>query len=916
MKYECGNQRRREVVKALGTLNGIDYLEVIDHDAPSDDLRQRTLVLRLLRPTTTLTADQVQITGGDRVPTVAVEWVARADDLPAGEDASLVDGLVPHDEFWLIRTEQYGDHSTYTLALVAGASDTSAPDGFDPRLVSVDFSFKVECPSDLDCATCRPAGMARVPAPELDYLAKDYSGFRRLMLDRLNLISPDWRERNAADVGVAVVETLAYVADQLSYRQDAIATEAYLGTARRRTSLRRHARLVDYRIDDGVNALAWVQLTASQDGLVAPKGLQVLTAVPGTGPRIAPGTPEFRDALERGAEVFETTEDVRLYAGHERLEFYTWGARDCCLPAGATGATLAGDWPRLKAGDVLVFVEAIGPRTGRAEDADPLHRWAVRLLDVRPGEDPSGGLFLEPPTGDAVPVTEIAWEPEDALPFDLCLSALAPADGSEAGESGEELRMVSVALGNIVLADHGRTLDDDALGTVPESHLTWAPGEGDCDDQAAAIPPRYSPRLAEAPLTHVRPGALAPIAAITMTDSIRDDLDDGLFSTAIQHLLQSAGILLIAGPVSVQGGDGDWSVSDGAHAFRLLEVDGNLQVHASTMPVTRVALADGESIRPAIALTSTRDERSEAWTPRLDLLASSGDAREFVVEVEHDGSAALRFGDDIYGKRPEPGTAFVARYRVGNGAAGNVGREAIAHLVTDDARLEHVSNPLPAFAGRDPEGAEDIRRNAPEAFRVQRRAVTEADYASVAGRFTDAQRANATFRWTGSWHTVFITVDRLSARTVDPDYEADLRTYVDEYRMAGHDIEVDDPRHIALEVELDVCVCADYFRAHVKESLLRELSSGWGIDGQPALFHPDRFTFGQPVYLSDIYAAAQAVPGVESVVVRTFQRLHAPDPRPLDEGVLEMGRLEIAQLANDPNFPERGLLRLNVEGGK
>src|SRR5690606_6031678 len=105
-------------------------------------------------------------------------------------------------------------------------------------------------------------------------------------------------------------------------------------------------------------------------------------------------------------------------------------------------------------------------------------------------------------------------------------------------------------------------------------------------------------------------------------------------------------------------------------------------------------------------------------------------------------------------------------------------------------------------------------------------------------------------------------------------------------------------------------------RAHVQEALVRALGGGWGPDGQPALFHPDRFTFGQAVYLSDIYAAAHAVEGVESVTVRTFQRLHEPDPRPIEEGVLTMGRLEIARLENNPNFPERGLMVLDVEGGK
>ena len=36
------------------------------------------------------------------------------------------------------------------------------------------------------------------------------------------------------DVGVMLVDLLAYVGDQLSYYQDAVATEAYLGTARQR----------------------------------------------------------------------------------------------------------------------------------------------------------------------------------------------------------------------------------------------------------------------------------------------------------------------------------------------------------------------------------------------------------------------------------------------------------------------------------------------------------------------------------------------------------------------------------------------------------------------------------------------------------------------------------------------------------
>jgi len=87
-------------------------------------------------------------------------------------------------------------------------------------------------------------------------------------------------------------------------------------------------------------------------------------------------------------------------------------------------------------------------------------------------------------------------------------------------------------------------------------------------------------------------------------------------------------------------------------------------------------------------------------------------------------------------------------------------------------------------------------------------------------------------------------------------------------------------------------------------------------DGGLGTFHPDNFTFGQPVYASRIVAAAQAVEGVDSVRLDRFERLADPDPATLEQGVIPMGRLEIAQLANDPNYRDRGRLRLSSGGGQ
>jgi hypothetical protein len=96
----------------------------------------------------------------------------------------------------------------------------------------------------------------------------------------------------------------------------------------------------------------------------------------------------------------------------------------------------------------------------------------------------------------------------------------------------------------------------------------------------------------------------------------------------------------------------------------------------------------------------------------------------------------------------------------------------------------------------------------------------------------------------------------------------------------------------------------------------RALSADLLPDGRPGLFHPDNFSFGQPVYGSRVIAAAQSVQGVATVTLRKFQRLVAPSSTSLSMGVIPIGRLEIARLENSLNFPEHGVLRLALSGGK
>lgn len=928
-RASCCHQRRLRAIAEAGVRNGIEYVEVRDRDEADPGLRQRTLYVRLLQPVPAgLGGGNVTITGGERVPEVAVTWAAPADALPASvsppQQAELVAGLADPQRVLVVRTDARGDFSRYTLRLVAGAGSDAPPAGFDPMLTEVDLSFKVECPSDFDCALHEHCPPTAADPPPIDYLARDYEGLRRQMLERISLLSPGWATRNPADVGVTLVELLAYVADELSYRQDAITTEAYLGTARSRISLRRHARLVDFRVHEGCNARAWVRLGTDEPSLELPAGTTLLSRVPQLPPHLEPGSRDHERALAADPVVFQTVDDAVLHADQDELLFWTWGQEHCCLPRGATSATLYGAPASLRAGDLLVLAETRSPTTlaealadpalteeealARATaDADPERRHAVRLVDVRTTEDPSGGLF-DPATdpADPVPVTEITWARADALPFPLCLDAGGPEWPT------------AHAWGNVVLADHGRGVAAEELPVVPAPTLTRvaAGRTAHCDDdQGVPVPVRYRPTLAQRPLTHGTAEPPPVAFEATVTAALEAELGSAAFGPALQALLAGHGLFLGASATAVRGTAPRWSLGDGTTVVRLDRDGDTLRAVVDPAAAAAATTVDPRAAMPAIRLVSDPATAAAPWTPRRDLLASGPGHRVFTVESEHDGTTQLRFGDDQHGQRPDPGTTFVASYRVGNGVDGNLGAGALAHVVTMVAGVTSVDNPLPATGGVDPESAEQVRRDAPQAFRVQQRAVTEEDYAEVAERMDGVERATATMRWTGSWHTVFVTADRAGGEPVDPPFERALRDHLERFRMARHDLEVDGPRFVPVELGITVCVEDGHLRSHVARAVRDVLSDRALPDGTQGLFHPDLLTFGRSVHLSSVYAAVQAVPGVASLEVTTFRRQREPATSGLATGELPMGRLEVPRLDDDPNFPERGILHLELGGG-
>jgi hypothetical protein len=860
---------RREEVRRQ-ELNGIDYIEV--------DCDQTELTVYFLgRAPEWIEQRHVRIEGGQRERDIRVVGLR----IEPAED----DGL---DDAMIVSVDRPGDFSTYRLCILGRNEEErpvrSPPTDFDPRYACIDFSFKASCGSDLDCAeppACPPPSFAE---PEIDYLAKDYSSFRRLMLDRLSLTLPDWRERHAPDMMITLVELLAYVGDHLSYHQDAVAAEAFLETARRRISVSRHARLVDYRLHEGCNARTWIALEVSEPELeLAAADLAFVTAWPGRGDamlkeqdlgRNLPGSCIAFEPLLSGDRSRFT-----LRAARNEIRFYDWGEEECCLLVGATSATLRdpgvlpppetgkeeeecycpgrepppdvrrevsdGSWHLLKLlpGDVLIFEERLGPRTGKLADADPARRHAVRLTRATPSLDPLTGTLLY----------EVEWCAEDALPFPFCISSRSdPPDCEPIGD-------VSIVRGNVVLADAGLGIAEN-LGRVPGERLVGRCAD-DCD--AAEVidrPGRYRPRLRRLDLTYASPYAPA---------------------------------------IPDNGG------CRGAAAAAALDQDPSDCV-------------------PALVLSSSipgGEDVEHSWRAQRDLLGSDSDDRHFVVEMDDDRIAWVRFGDGTNGRAPAVGEDFRAAYRSGSGPSGNVAHDTIGQIVFrnnfPDGVAIRVRNPLPARGGASPEATARAKLRAPFHFHtVLRRAVAPADYAAIVMRDFPAlvQRATAHIRSSPAAVEVQVAVDAYGGEQ-DASLLRLLEQHLERYRRIGHDVRVIPARPVPLLLELTICVRPSYLRGHVKAALQRVLGAGSWAGGR-GLFHPDALSFGDRITISRIAAAAHKVEGVASVVVTRLERLREGRNGEVEAGELALGPFEVARLDNDPGLPENGAVKLNLRGGR
>lgn len=308
----------------------------------------------------------------------------------------------------------------------------------------------------------------------------------------------------------------------------------------------------------------------------------------------------------------------------------------------------------------------------------------------------------------------------------------------------------------------------------------------------------------------------------------------------------------------------------------------------------------------------------EPWREVEDFIESGPADAHYRTTSDNNGFVTVEFGDGAQGRAPQSGQPIQVRYRTGLGEAGLVAADTLTDYDEPGGLVTAITNPFPSAGAREPETIAEAKLLGPRRIRTQDRAVTPEDFerllragVRVGSAVVAPLHVKAHVEWTGSWTTLAVSVDLpdrrplAAAPAVRAAFEATLR----DKRVAGCDVRLEDARYAPLHIGLVVHVKPEFFARHVRRAVEEVLGAG-------GFFAPDRFGFGQSVYLSDLYAAVMAVGGVRALAVSRFKRLGDRYPDREADGFIPIDPLLIARCDNDPDHPEHGIAYVRTCGGK
>ncbi|MFW6358623.1 MAG: putative baseplate assembly protein, partial [Chroococcales cyanobacterium] len=251
----------------------------------------------------------------------------------------------------------------------------------------------------------------------------------------------------------------------------------------------------------------------------------------------------------------------------------------------------------------------------------------------------------------------------------------------------------------------------------------------------------------------------------------------------------------------------------------------------------------------------------------------------FINPNTHDVRESL---ERQYGAIPPRGSTIqMVAYRTGGGRKGNVQARTISILKSAVPYVASVTNHTPARNGADVESLDDAVIRVPRLLRTRDRAVTAEDFETLAieagqGAIARAVCLQAT-RPQDAGIVRLIVVPQVNLNGIsqrvglapeqfalNEQLQAQILTYLDERRLLGVQVQCHEPEYVGVSVQTEVALEPEYNNPRAQQQILWELEIRLYRFLNPITggFNGDGWSFGRPVYSSDIVTLFQNLPGV------------------------------------------------------
>lgn len=262
-------------------------------------------------------------------------------------------------------------------------------------------------------------------------------------------------------------------------------------------------------------------------------------------------------------------------------------------------------------------------------------------------------------------------------------------------------------------------------------------------------------------------------------------------------------------------------------------------------------------------------------------------AEIFTAEIDAWRRAEIVFGNGVYGKIPENGEVIKVTYRVGGGISGNVAPNTITNVrdIATNSRGDSVpvsvTNPDWASGGAEPESVSSIKLWAPRYFETQERCVTEQDYDTFANAYDGIAKAKTIRdedklkKGEANIIHVYVLTYGNNINTValaNQTLKDNLLEYLNEYKMLTDWIEIHDGKFSAIDFSGTLTLVKGFNADTVLNNVKSELNSLMNIDTRD---------MGEPLRISDVYAAIDNIEGVSFVELTSPRQTITPDKEEL-----------------------------------